>query len=73
MHPIFPVADGGGIDAEFVGKLPLREPTCPACRDEAFGEGGGFDFLLRKYGSEAGHLLSAKNCAHTFLLNADPR
>jgi len=40
MHPIFPVIDCGGIDAEFVRKLPLRQPSRPAGGTETFGEGG---------------------------------
>jgi len=39
MLPIFPVADRCGIDAEFVGKLLLRQPSGPACCSETFREG----------------------------------
>ncbi len=39
VHPIFPVADRGGIDAEFMSQLLLRQASGPAGRTEAFGEG----------------------------------
>jgi len=41
MHSVFPVIDCGGIDAELVCKLPLREPSGPAGRTETSGKGGG--------------------------------
>lgn len=40
MHPIFPIADRGGVDAEFACKLPLRQPSGPLGGTETFWEGG---------------------------------
>ncbi len=57
MHPILPIANCGGIDAEFLGKLPLRQPSGPAGRPETLGKGGGRRGIVAQKSDDGGNVL----------------
>lgn len=57
MHPILPVADRRGINPEFVGELPLRQPSGPAGGPETLGKGGGRRGIVAQKSDDGGNVL----------------